>query len=175
MTRDVFASAARSASVLMPGSYDPVTIGHLSVIEQTSRHFERVHVIVFRNPDKRYLFTEEERRHFLALACAHLSNVEVGISDGYVADYARERNLRYIVKGVRDARDRRYEEEMAAFNKARYPGADTLLVPCAEEMREISSSRVRAALASGEPIDRLVPASVADALLAAFRKKDGKD
>ena len=154
---------------LLPGSYDPVTLGHLAVIEEAARRFDEVTVAVFINPAKQGLFGYRERVMLLTLATAHLSNVRVDFSDGMVADYAKDGGYTCILKGIRDERDRAYEEDMAAYNLAR-SGIPTELYRTPKEYRDISSTAVRAALAKGGPIEALVPAPIIPTLLALYKK-----
>ena len=154
---------------LLPGSYDPVTIGHLAVIEEAARRFDAVTVAVFINPDKRGLLGYEDRVALLRLATAHLSNVTVDFSDGMVADYAKATDCFCIFKGIRNEGDRAYEEGMAAYNLKR-AGIPTELYETPAEYRNISSTAVRAALKAGRPIAGLVPEATEKALLALYKK-----
>lgn len=154
---------------LMPGSYDPVTLGHLAVVEAAAARFREVTVAVFINPEKQGLFAFSDRVEFLRLATAHLPNVRVIFSDGMVADLARDGGYDRIVKGIRNDADRRYEEGMAAYNLAR-GGVPTELLPAGPTLEAISSTAVRRALAAGEPLSGLVPEAAETAILAAYRK-----
>ena len=155
---------------LMPGSYDPVTSGHLAVIEAAAETYDEVTVAVFINPKKEGLFTYAERVELLRLATAHLSNVRVDFSDGMVADYAKAGGYDAIVKGIRNEIDRAYEEKMAEYNLA-HSGVPTVLLPAAGGMLSVSSTAVREALAAGAPIDALIPASILPTLTALYAKK----
>ena len=157
--------------VLMPGSYDPCTVGHLALIERAAAEYGEVTVGVFVNPQKAGCFTHAERVEFLHLATAHLPNVTVIFSDGMVADLARDGGYGAIVKGVRNDVDRRYEEEMAAYNLAR-GGVPTILLPAPEELLDVSSTAARQALATGDGYAKLLPAAAAEAIAAAYRKKN---
>ena len=154
---------------LLPGSYDPVTLGHLAVIEEAARRFDEVTVAVFINPDKTGLFTHADRTRLLSLATAHLSNVRVDFSDGMVADYARDGGYDCIFKGIRNERDRAYEEGMAAYNLSR-SGIPTVLYETPAAYRDISSTAVRDALAAGAPIDALVPKGAIAEVRALYKK-----
>ncbi len=156
--------------VLMPGSYDPCTVGHLAVIETAAARFGEVTVAVFINPAKEGLFTYGERVEFLRLATAHLAGVTVTFSDGMVADFAREGGFDRIVKGVRNSSDRLYEAEMAAYNLER-GGVPTELIPAEDGMQAVSSTAVREALARGEDLRGLVPEAARAAVLAAYGSK----
>ena len=155
---------------LMPGSYDPITAGHLAVIEAAAATYDEVTVAVFINPKKTYLFTEAERLELLRLATAHLSNVTVDFSDGMVADYARGGGYDAIVKGIRNEIDRAYEEKMAEYNLA-HSGVPTVLLPASSGMLSVSSTAVREALSAGAPIDALVPGSILPTLLTLYAAK----
>ena len=155
--------------VLMPGSYDPCTVGHLAVIEAAAALFGEVTVAVCVNPKKEGLFSYRDRVEFLRLATAHLAGVEVIFSDGMVADLARDGGYDRIVKGIRNDRDRAYEAEMADYNFRR-GGVITELLPTEGELTEISSTAVREALARGEELVGLVPEAARAAILAAYRK-----
>ena len=154
---------------LMPGSYDPVTAGHLAVIASAAARYDGVTVAVFINPKKQGLFAFSDRVEFLRLATAHLPNVDVLFSDGMVADLARDGGYDRIVKGVRNEADRRYEEEMAAYNLAR-GGVPTELLPADAALLTVSSTAVREALAKGEGLAGLVPEAAEEAILTAYRK-----
>lgn len=157
-------------TVLLPGSYDPCTRGHLAVIERAAAQYEKVIVGLFINPDKHGLFTHQERLSFLFLSVSHLANVSVVFSDGYVADYAKEKGIDLIVKGIRNETDRAYEEEMAAYNERR-GGVKTLLLQADGALCDLSSTRVRKALEQNEDIEELVPKAAKEAILSAYRKK----
>lgn len=158
---------------LMPGSYDPVTRGHLAVIEDAARRYDRVTVAVFINPNKRGLFPYDTRVALLRLATAHLENVDVTFSDGMVADLAKSGGYDRIVKGIRNECDRRYELEMAEYNLAR-GGVPTELVEAGAAFSEISSTAVREALMANVPITDLVPTCISAAVLSAYRAQKGE-
>lgn len=155
--------------VLIPGSYDPCTRGHLDLIERAAARYEEVIAAVFINPEKSGLFPYRERVNFLRLATAHLPNVTVTFSDGMVADYVRENAIDQIVKGYRDERDLQYEKTMADYNLA-HSGVGTELLPAAPAYVSVSSTAVREALASGHGIETLVPPEAAPAIRAAYEK-----
>ena len=155
---------------LMPGSYDPCTRGHLAMIERAAHAFSGVTVAVCIHPDKRGTFAFSERVEFLRLATAHLANVEVIFSDGYVADLAAAGGYSCILKGVRNETDRRYEEEMAEYNLTR-GGVPTVLWDADGGMEEYSSTAVRDALSRGEAIDALVPPAALAAIVSSYEKK----
>ena len=155
-------------TVLLPGTYDPLTRGHLAVIEAAARRFDEVRAVIFVNPKKTCLFPLSDRLEFLRLATAGLPNVTVGFSDGLVADYVRENGIGFIVKGVRNERDFLYERDMADWNAAH--GAETLFLPAPPEVQQISSTALRERLTAGLPIDDVAAPGTSDAILAAYRR-----
>ena len=115
-------------TALCPGSFDPPTNGHIDVIERAARYFDSVVVAVIANPSKEPLFTLQERTDMLADALAHVDNIEIASFDGLLVDFARERGLSIVVKGLRAVSDFEYELQMAQMNSALEPGLDTLFV-----------------------------------------------
>ena len=147
--------------VILPGSYDPVTIGHLDVIRRAAEAYDEVFVVAFVNPNKKYRFSVDDRVRMLMLATEDFTNVLVSCSDGLVIDYMREHNIKKIIKGYRTEADLPWEREQAEWNLRR-GGYETELLKCPSELENISSTAVREALESGKNIDKLVPRSVAE-------------
>lgn len=145
-------------SVILPGSYDPVTLGHLEVIKRASREYDEVYVVVFTNPDKQYTFSLEERVKMLLLATDGLENVIVSYSLGYVVDYMREHEIEKIIKGYRNDTDLEYERAQAEWNFS-HGGYETILWKCDEAFANISSTAAREAISKGNSLlDYLHPA-----------------
>lgn len=147
------------SSVILPGSYDPVTLGHLAIIERASATYGEVYVVVFVNPDKKYAFSLEERVAMLMLATDHLPNVLVSYSSGLVVDYMREHSIDGIIKGYRNDNDYEYELVQAKWNKE-HGGYDTELWQCEPEMKWISSTLARETIAKGDRLDEILPKKV---------------
>ena len=141
---------------VIPGSFDPMTTGHINIIERASKLFDKVFVAVMINSSKQYLFSQEQRTEIARLSCAHLENVEVIFDDGMLWELALRLDACAIVKGIRDDKDYHYEFEMAQFNALKNPDAQTVFLPCDEGAREISSTVVRERLARGENISDIV-------------------
>lgn len=137
--------------VLLPGTYDPVTLGHLAIIEAAAREYDRVTVGIFVNPDKvgGHLLSPEARMELISLACAHLACVDVIYSEGYTADYAKQEGYDLLVRGYRNESDLALEERMAEFNLSR-GGIPTRLFAADPALTELSSTRVRECIAKGE-------------------------
>jgi pantetheine-phosphate adenylyltransferase len=145
---------------LIPGSFDPVTNGHVELIRKVAAAFDEVTVGIFINPDKDYFFSEIERFEMLRCAIKDIKNAKAEICSGYVADYCKEHGIGVLAKGVRNAVDYEYEAEMARFNKKRNPDADTVLFFSDDELSGISSSAVRQMHKDGKDVSALVPKCV---------------
>lgn len=146
-------------SVIMPGSYDPVTLGHVEMIRHVAERESEVYVVIFTNPDKKYTFSLEDRVAMLMLATEGFDNVIVSYSLGYVVDYMREHGIEKIVKGYRNDTDLAWENEQAEYN-LKHGGYKTELIRCNEKHRHISSTLVREKLKNGENVSGLLPDSV---------------
>lgn len=145
--------------VILPGSYDPVTKGHLEIIERAARTFDEVFVVAFINPKKEYTFTVNERVSMLMLATEGLDNVLVSYSDGRVIDYMREHGIEKIIKGYRNDEDLKWEREQAEYNLVN-GGYETEMWLCRDEMKQISSTAARHSLAKGEDLEGILPDAV---------------
>ena len=146
-------------SVIMPGSYDPVTLGHTEMIRRVAEKEDEVYVVIFTNPNKEYTYSLEDRVAMLMLATEDLDNVIVSYSLGYVVDYMREHDIDRIVKGYRTQEDLVWESEQAEYN-LKYGGYETELIQCEKEHRHISSTLVRERIKNGESVSDLLPEKV---------------
>ncbi len=156
------------ATALCPGSFDPPTNGHIDVIERAARYFDGVVAAVIENPSKQPLFTVAERMGMLTDALSHIDNVQVASFGGLLVDFARERGLTVVVKGLRAVSDYEYELQMAQMNAALSPDLDTFFVSAKPAWAFLSSSLVREVARYGGSVDGLVPPHVAEALRARF-------
>jgi pantetheine-phosphate adenylyltransferase len=146
-------------TALCPGTFDPVTNGHVDVLERASGMFDRVLVAVIGNPGKRPLFTAPERVSMLEEAVSGFPNVEVDSFDGLLVDYARERGVGLIVKGLRAVTDFDYELQMAQMNR-HLSGMETCFVPTSPQWSYLSSSLVKEVAQLGGDVGALVPSHV---------------
>jgi pantetheine-phosphate adenylyltransferase len=162
--------ASRACRALIPGSFDPITLGHLNVIRRASAMFDEVVVAVMTNDmrayvatatSKQYLFRMEERQRMVALACEDIKNVWVIASTARLIDLFDTVDASIIVKGVRNEADYLYEQKHALWNRGHNPRAETVYLPADEQFDAVSSTRVRQAIENGAPLDDLVPAAVA--------------
>lgn len=146
-------------TVILPGSYDPVTHGHVEVIRRAAEIYEKVYAVIFVNPDKKYHFSLDDRMRMLMLACEDFDNVLVSESAGLVIDYMREHDINKIIKGYRNDADLAYEKIQAEWNYA-HSGYETELWLADEKYSSISSTKVRERIAAGESLSDLVPEAV---------------
>ena len=145
------------ATVICPGSFDPVTRGHIDIITRASRLFENVIALVAVNASKTPSFTPEERAELIRKSTAHLTNVTADIYEGLLADYVRAKGAVAIVKGLRAVSDFEYEFQMALTNKKLVPEADTLFLTTRAENMYLNSSIVKQVAAFGGDISTFVP------------------
>jgi pantetheine-phosphate adenylyltransferase len=158
------------STALCPGSFDPVTHGHIDIIERTARQFDRVIVAVSRNPQKSAsLFTLEERQEMLEEVTAHLSNVELASFEGLLVDFAKEVNAQAIVKGLRAVSDFDYELQMAQMNQ-QMSGIDTFFISTSPQYSFLSSSLVREVARFGGDVSSMVPPSVSERLMKRYQE-----
>ncbi len=152
---------------LIPGSFDPVTFGHLDVIERAARLFDDVLVAVVENPNKTTLFSLDERTEMLAEVTGHLDNLKIDAFEGLLVEFALARDVKAIVKGLRAVSDFEYELQMAQLNY-RLSGIETLFMPTTPEHSFLSSSLVREVGGFGGDVSSMVPPQVADRVKARF-------
>lgn len=150
---------------ICPGSFDPVTYGHLDIIERAARLFDGVVVAVGRNSSKNYLFTPDERADMLRASCTGLAGVEVGLLDGLLVDYCRAHGIDVIVKGLRFAGDFEFELQMAQINQ-KLSGIETIMLPTAAQWAHLSSTMIREVARLGGDVGQFVPPLVADRIRA---------
>lgn len=156
----------RNGTVVCPGTYDPVTNGHLDIITRTSQVFERVVVGVVNNPLRKQstLFSAEERKGFIEEATAGLANVEAQIFSTLLVEFARANGAKAIVKGMRAISDFEYEFEMAQLNRKLDPKIESIYVIASPHYSFLSSTGVKEMATFGGEVGDLVPAPVATAL-----------
>lgn len=147
-----------------PGSYDPVTNGHLDIIERAAHQFEEVVVAVLINKTKRYLFEVEDRMEMLREITEHLPNVRVDSWHGLLVDYCRANGIAAIVKGLRAVSDFDYELQMAQMNY-QLSGVDTMFMPSNPTYSFLSSSLVKEVATYGGDVSHLLPPKVHQRLL----------
>lgn len=162
-----------------PGSFDPVTLGHMDIIARASKIFDKVIVAVSVNPKKHTSFSAEERMNMIASAAesAGITNVEIDNVTGLLADYAKKKGANAIVKGLRAMTDFEYEFQMALTNKKLNPELETMFLATSSENMFLSSSMVKQVAGFGGDVNEFVPQGIADMIkerLYAGGNKNGK-
>lgn len=159
-------------TVICPGSFDPVTLGHLDIISRSSKMFDRVIVLVMTNHLKKnsYCFTPQERVDMLKRCTKSLPNVEVDTYDGLLADYAKQTKAIAIVKGLRAVSDFEYEFQQALINKELNSEVDTVFITTRAENMYLSSSVVKHICSLDGDIKRFVPAEICDDIIKRIRR-----
>jgi len=155
---------------IYPGSFDPVHLGHLDIIERASRVFDRVVVAVARNSEKEGLFTPAERLEMLEASVGEMHKVEVDAFDGLTVEFAREKGARVLVKGLRAVVDFEYELKQASMNARLAPDLDTVFFMTSAPYYFLSSTLIREVARLGGPVTGLVPNGVEERLRAKFRR-----
>jgi pantetheine-phosphate adenylyltransferase len=156
---------------IYPGSFDPLTFGHVDVIERSARLFERVVVAILTNPGKSPLFTVEERIEIMnGILKPRFANVEVDVFHGLLVDYARQKKSQVIVRGIRAVSDYEYEFQMALMNRRLAPGIETVFMVPAENYSYLSSRLVKEIAELGGSVTGLVPEIVEERLKQRFNR-----
>jgi pantetheine-phosphate adenylyltransferase len=153
-----------------PGSFDPVTHGHLDIIERTAHLFDEVVVAVGNNSGKNSLFTPVERVEMLTEACSPWPDVSVSLFDGLLVDFCSTHEIDAIVKGLRFVSDFDYELQMAQMN-FELTGVDTVFMPTAPQWSYVSSSLVREVATLGGDVARFLPTSIAERTILRARER----
>jgi pantetheine-phosphate adenylyltransferase len=154
-----------------PGTFDPVTNGHLDLCERGRRHFDRVILSVLRHDQKEPMFTIPERVELLREATSQWDNVDVSSFDGLLVDYAREAGATIILRGIRAVTDLEYEMQMAMMNRRLDETLETVFLVPSEAYSYVSSRLVREVASLGGSVDGLVPPVVAAALAERFKDR----
>lgn len=149
-------------TVICPGSFDPVTLGHVDIIGRAAKMFDHVIVAVLCNVSKKPSFTTEERIHLLEQATKGIENIEITTFDGLLAEYAKKRDVTAVVKGLRALSDFEYEFQMSLTNKKLNPNLETVFLTASSEYMYLSSSIVKQIACLGGDITNFVPPCIHD-------------
>ena len=155
-------------TAMYPGSFDPVTRGHLDIIKRSSKMFDRLIVAVLNNSAKTPLFTVEERVQMLKECCADFPNVEVMGFDGLTVNFAKKNHATVMVRGLRAVTDFEDEIQLAHTNHALMPGIETVFLATSIKWSYLSSTIVRDCAAHGAPIGAMVPQEIVGKIYAAY-------
>ncbi len=147
---------------IVPGSFDPITYGHIDIVKRAAELYDTVYLAVMINDQKKYLFSMEERKQIALAALDGMYNVSIISSEGMLWQLAGELCADAIVKGYRNNTDYEYEQKMASFNQEHYPKAQTVLLKADDTLALLSSTKVREKIFNGEDIDDLMPAKAVE-------------
>lgn len=155
---------------IYPGSFDPITLGHLDVIARATKMFDKVYVVILKNSKKQNLFNEEERCAMIqeTIQEAGIPNVEVEVGHGLTVRYAKEKKASVIIRGLRATMDFEYEIQIASVNMSLAPEIETIFLPTKPELSFISSTAVKEIAMAKEPLTHLVPPAVEKMLTKKF-------
>lgn len=151
-------------TALFPGTFDPITLGHLDILERAHRLFDRVIVAVGARHDKSTMFDPGERVDLVRGAVKSLANVEVSEFDGLVVEFARQKGATVLIRGIRNPMDFDYENQMALTNRRLAPEVDTVFLVADPQAGFISSSLIKEVVKAGGNVAEFVPPNVVDAL-----------
>ena len=155
---------------IYPGSFDPVTLGHLNIIKRASQCFEKVIVCVMINSNKQGVFTPQERVELLRRSTERFSNVEVDFSDELLADYAKRRKAHVVVKGLRAVSDFEQEVQMAVINRKLNPRLETMFLASSEKYTYLSSTIVKEMARYGADLSDFIPREIVDDVNARMKQ-----
>lgn len=157
-----------SKIAICPGSFDPITNGHLDIISRGATIFDQVIVAVFNNQSKSPLFTVEERLELITQVTAHIPNVVVDSSDGLLVDYAKEKEADVILRGLRAVSDFEYEMQITSMNRKLEPNIETFFMMTNNQYSFLSSSIVKEVAKYHSSVSDLVPKAVEEALIQKY-------
>lgn len=149
-------------TAIYPGSFDPITLGHLNIIKRAANCFDRLIICVMINVEKHHLFSAEKRAEMVSRVTSSLGNVEVDIFDGLLSDYAREKGATIVVKGLRAATDFEKEFQMALINRRLNPHLETMFLTASEKYMYLSSSAIKELAHYGVDLSGWVPWEIID-------------
>lgn len=158
--------------VMIPGSYDPATLGHVDLITRAARMFDEVHAVVMVNASKGGgMFTPEERLSVLESAVSHIPNVRCAVCTGLASDYSKENGIEFIAKGVRNATDFDYEYSLAEIMKHFHEGIETVFIPSAPSLSYISATYARERIRYGCDLTDIADEKTAELIRELWEKK----
>ena len=162
-------------TAIYPGSFDPVTLGHLNIIKRAAACFDKVIVCVMINSKKKGMFTPEERVELLRRATERFPNVEVDFSNELLAAYAKRRDAHVVVKGLRAVSDYEQEVQMAVINRKLKPQLETMFLASSEKYTYLSSTIVKEMARYGADLEEFIPREIVDDVNRRMREMEGKE
>ena len=158
------------SKAVFPGSFDPPTYGHLNIIERASRLFDSIDVVISVNPDKNYLFNEDERFELLKELTSDFKNVTVHKWGALIVEYCKKAGAKVLLRGIRNSTDFSYEFDLSLINRSLNQDIETLFVPTEQRYFLIRSSSIKELAKFGGDISAMVPPSVEKAIKAKYRE-----
>ena len=156
---------------IYPGSFDPVTYGHLDIVRRAARMFDEVRIVVMKNSSKQSLFSPDERVKMLQIAVQPVRHAVVDVHEGLLIEYCRQHGIRIVVRGLRAVTDFEYELQIAQINKEMSQGkVDTVFLTTSVRYSYLSSSVVKELAGYGKDVSKLVPEHVAEALYVKYHR-----
>ena len=156
---------------IFAGSFDPVTTGHIDIVERAAAMFDELIVCIFHNVQKEGCFPLDARVQFLREATVHVPNVRVDVFSGLLTDYMKQQNAHVVVRGLRSVKDFEYEENHAAMIRHLMPESDTVFLLTRPDLTFVSSSGVRELIRFRGPVQGIVPPAVERAIMKLYGKK----
>jgi pantetheine-phosphate adenylyltransferase len=161
-----------SKTALYPGTFDPITLGHIDVIERASMMFDKIIVVIAVNPNKTTLFSEEERLSMARDSLMHIPNIEITSFHGLIVEFAKNYSPAIIIRGLRAISDFEYEFQMALMNRKILPDVSTIFLMPHEKYTYLNSSIIRELASYGQDVSDFVPEPVLKKLKEKFGKGD---
>ncbi len=155
----------RTCSVCLPGSFDPITLGHLEIIKRLASNFERVVVLVSNNQEKQYLFTQSERVEMVKLVCKNLPNVEVKTTNGLTVEFAKNEKISLLARGIRNIADLQYEQNLYNFNQTLDKSIDTIYLIANHKFLFISSKNIKELIKHNVKMDAFLPKEIIEQVI----------
>ncbi len=155
---------------VFPGSFDPPTNGHLDIIHRASKLFDNLDVLISVNPNKQYMFSEQERLDMLTNLLKDYKNVQIHVWEGLIVNYAKQVGANVLIRGIRSINDFSYEFELAHMNQKLNPEIETMFLPCKEKFGIVKSSSIKELAMFDGDISRMVPPLVEKALKSKLEK-----
>jgi len=162
-------------TAIYPGSFDPITNGHLDILERVCKQFDKVYLLAAMNPNKKYTFTPEERVDFIKQAIGNNPKVEVETSSDLILNYAKEKNATVIIRGIRNIIDFQNEITLFSFNRSISKDIDTFLLFPSSDNLFLSSSRIKELVLFNKPIDEYVPRHLASEISRLIKLRLSKE
>ena len=142
---------------IVTGSFDPITIGHLEIIKKVAHQYEKLYVVALVNPEKDGMFNLEQRKELIRLSVSDIPNVVADAYAGLTAEYMSQNGINIIIRGIRDASDEEYENELADAMKKFNPNFETIFIHCDDKFKGITSTIVRERIKNGQDLIGFVP------------------